>query len=103
MNFMTDFDARTAIEIGGWDPRYARVIDLQVDGDTAAALVDANGDGADLNVDVYFRGRDGQWAEVASGNGSIEAHGVLATWTDDDRLTLTRTDKGVDGRRLRKD
>lgn len=94
---MTDFDAQTAIEVRGWvGPRYARVIDVQVDGDAAAALVDANGDGADLNVDVYLRGGDGQWTEVASGNGSIQTHGVLATWTDDDRLVLTRIDEGVD-------
>jgi hypothetical protein len=93
---MTDFDAQTVIEAGGWNPRYARVIDVQVDGDAAAALIDANGDGADLNVDVYLRGGDGQWAEVASGNGSIQTHGVLATWTDDDRLALTRIHEGVD-------
>ncbi|MFC5727280.1 MULTISPECIES: hypothetical protein [Nocardioides] len=89
---MTDFDADTAIAVGGWDPRYARVIDVQVEGDAAAALVDANGDGADLNVDIYRRGSDGRWVEVASGNGSIGVQGVLATWTDDDRLVLTRTD-----------
>lgn len=93
---MTDFDAQTAIEVAGWDPGYARVIDVQVDGDAAAALVDANGDGADLSVDVSRRGGDGQWAGVASGNGSIQTHGVLATWTDDDRLVLTRIDEGVD-------
>ncbi len=87
---MTKFDAQTAIDVGGWDPRYARVIDVQVDGDVAAALVDANGDGADLNVDVYLRRGDGEWTEVASGNGSVEAHGVLATLTDDDRLVLKR-------------
>jgi hypothetical protein len=87
---MTDFDAGTVMKVGGWDPRYARVIDVQVDGDAAAALVDPNGDGADLNVDVYLRGGDGEWAEVVNGNGSIQTHGVVATWTDDDGLVLTR-------------
>jgi hypothetical protein len=72
------------------------VVDVQVDGDAAAALVDANGDGADLNVDVYLRGGDRQWAEVVSGNGSIQTHRVLGTWTDEDRLVLTRIDEGVD-------
>ena len=89
---MTEFNAETAISVGGWNPRFARVLDVQVDGDAAAALVDANGDGADLNVDVYIRDSDGKWAEVASGNGSVRNHGVLATWTDDDRLVLTRVD-----------
>ncbi len=87
---MTDFDAATAITVGGWDPRYARVIDVQVDGDAAAALVDANGDGADVNVEINLRGSDGHWADVAGGNGSIGIPGWLATWTDDDKIVLTR-------------
>lgn len=88
---MTDFDADAAINIGGWDPRYARVLDLQVDGDVAAALVDANGDGADLNVDIYVRSPDGDWGEVASGNGDMGIPGWRASCTDDHRLVLTRT------------
>jgi hypothetical protein len=44
---MPDLDAEAAIALGGWDPRYARLGDVQVDGDAAAALADANGDGAD--------------------------------------------------------
>jgi hypothetical protein len=92
---MTSFDGETAIALGGWDDRYARVIELQVDGDAAAALIDANGDGAALNVELYLRDSDGHWAEVATGNGSLEISGVVATWTDDDRLVLTRTDEGV--------
>ena len=50
---VTEFDAETALAVGGWDARFARVIDVQVDGDAAAALVDANGDGQDLNIGVY--------------------------------------------------
>lgn len=88
---MSDFDATVAIDVGGWDPRYARVIDLQVDGDIAAALIDPNGDGADLNVSIYVN-TDGQWREAASGNGSLEIPDWFrATWTSDDRLILTRT------------
>ncbi len=52
MSLMTDVDAETAMTVGGWDPRYARVVDVQVNGDVAAALVDANGDGADLTIDL---------------------------------------------------
>ncbi len=87
---VTDFDAATAMTVGGWDHRYARVLDVQVQGDVAAALIDANWDGADLDVDVYVRQPDGSWAEAASGNGSISILGWLATHTDDDRLSLTR-------------
>jgi hypothetical protein len=90
------FDAAIAIAAGGWDPPYARVLDIQVDGDIAAALIDSNGDGADVNVDLYLRDIDGAWASVASGNGSIGIPGVLATWTDDDRVVLTRTDHDSD-------
>lgn len=89
------FDAEAAIIAGGWHPVYARVIDLQTDGDVAAALVDANGDGTDLNVGIYAL-EAGQWAEVASGNGSISAPGLAVTWTDDDRLVLTRTSEDID-------
>lgn len=87
---VTDFDSETAVRVGGWDHRYARVLDVQVQGNVAAALVDANGDGADLSVDVYVRQPDGDWGEVASGNGSIGIPGWLATHTADDRLTLSR-------------
>lgn len=93
---MSELDADAAIEVGGWDPRYARVIDVQVDGDVAAALVDPNGDGADLNVSVYVHA-GGEWVEAASGNGSIGIPGLLlATLTDDDRLVLTRTSSSSD-------
>jgi hypothetical protein len=91
---MSNFDATVAIDVGGWDRRYARVIDIQVDGDIAAALVDPNGDGADLNVSVYVLA-DGEWREAASGNGSLEMPDLFrATWTSDDKLILTRIGSG---------
>lgn len=93
---MSHFDADAAIAVGGWDPRYARVIDLQVDGDLAAALIDPNGDGADLNVSIYAHG-DGEWSEVGSGNGALSIPGWFrTTWTADDRLILTRTNDSED-------
>ena len=87
---VTDFDAETAMTAGDWDSRHARVLDVQVQGEVAAALVDANGDGADLNVDIHVRQPDGEWREVASGNGSIGIPGWWATHTADDRLILSR-------------
>jgi hypothetical protein len=68
-------------------------IDVQVHGDVAASLLDANGDGADLNVEVYLRHPDGHWAAVGSGNGtSMGIAGWSATRTAGDRLTLSRAD-----------
>jgi len=90
---VTDFDRETAIVLGGWDDRYARVIAVEVDGDHAAALVDANGDGADVNIDLYARGTVGQWWATTSGNGyAIGDADVVATRTSDDRLVLTRVE-----------
>ena len=87
--------AETAIRLGGWDSRYAQVLDMQVKETAAAALVDTNGDGTDVNVDLYVRGPDGSWQGVASGNGSIETSDWRATWTDEDRLVLTRLRGGA--------
>lgn len=72
------------------------MLDLQVDRDIAAALIDPNGDGADLNVSIYTC-TDGVWNEAGSGNGELSIPGWFrTTWTEDDRLILTRTDDGED-------
>lgn len=93
MKAVTDFNRETAITLGGWDKRYVRVIAVEVDGDVAASLVDANGDGADVNIDIYVRGTDGEWSNVVSGNGDAVGNAeVVATRTSDDRLILTRTE-----------
>lgn len=88
---MSDLDAQTAIDTGGWDPRFARVLDLRTEGDWSAALVDTNGDRAELSVDLYQRGPGGRWALVSSGSGTLEHDGLLATWDHRDRLVLTRS------------
>jgi hypothetical protein len=66
------------------------VLDVQVQGEVAAALVDAKRDGADLNVDIHVRQPDGEWGEIASGNGSVGIPGWLATHTAEDLLILSR-------------
>jgi Tol biopolymer transport system component len=81
-------DAQTVIVVGGWHPEYARVLDVQTDGRWAAALVDPNSDGADLNVELYLRDPDGHWSVAASGNGSLSMGPARALWTDDDQLLL---------------
>ena len=93
---MTDFAPETASVLGGWDQRYVRVIDVKVDGDAAAALIDPNGDGADLNVDLYRLDSNGDWVGIASSNGSTSDGEVLATWTDNDCLILSRTERAFE-------
>ncbi|HEY0642990.1 MAG TPA: hypothetical protein VGD39_06205 [Nocardioides sp.] len=65
---MTDLDHAAALRLGGWDARYAVVLATAARDGVAAALVDTNGDGADVDLDQYEQNADGVWAEVASGN-----------------------------------
>ena len=58
---------------GGWHPRYARVLAIASDGDYGFALVDGNGDDAELEAELW-RWDGGSWA----GAGSSGA-GPLAT------------------------
>lgn len=76
-----DFDARAALLLGGWDPRYAVVLAAAARDGVAAALVDTNGDGAEINLDQYEQAADGRWEGVSSGNcddGGAFATGFMA-------------------------
>jgi hypothetical protein len=56
---------------GGWHPRYARVLALASDGDYAFAIVDGNGDGAELEAETW-RWDDGTWhGRTSSGTGPL--------------------------------
>jgi hypothetical protein len=70
------------ISLGGWAPRYARVVMLAIDDDVAIALVDGNGDGAELEMEYWFK-EDGTW-----GGGSTSGHGPL------DSVSTSRWDAG---------
>jgi hypothetical protein len=48
---------------GGWHPRYARVLVTASDGDYGLALVDGNGDGAELEQELW------QWEDIPRGDG----------------------------------
>ena len=72
-----NFDPDAALRLGGWDPRYAVVRATAARGGVAAALVDTNGDGADVDLDQYEQAEDGRWVGVASGN--CDDAGALAT------------------------
>ena len=72
-----NFDPDAALRLVGWDPRYAVVRATAARGGVAAALVDTNGDGADVDLDQYEQAEDGRWVGVASGN--CDDAGALAT------------------------
>lgn len=78
-----------AIASGGWDERYAVVLVVVTRGDIAAALVDPNGDGADIDLDEYHRGPDGQWV---AGNSSGGAGDSGTSWSPHMVATYGRTE-----------
>jgi hypothetical protein len=53
---------------GGWHPRYARVLAAVSDGDYGFALVDGNGDGAELEEE-FWCWEDGRWRGGSSSGG----------------------------------
>lgn len=65
---MEELDAEAAIRAGGWDARYAVPLAVASHGGIAAALIDTNCDGADIDLDEYERGADGHWHGLVSGN-----------------------------------
>lgn len=73
-----------AVQAGGWDPRYAVVLAMASRGDVAAALIDTNGDGADIDLDQYASDADGHWNEAISGSasagGSSWSQRVVTIW-----------------------
>ena len=88
---MEELDAESAISAGGWDARYAVTLAVATRGDLAAALIDTNGDGADIDLDEYQRGADGHWQESISGN--VDERG--AHWSSRIASTWGQTDPGA--------
>jgi hypothetical protein len=65
---------------GGWHPRYARTVAIATDGDYGLALVDGNGDGAELEDEIWMH-RDGAWiGQSSSGAGPLDHMPSLTTW-----------------------
>ena len=64
------------IRLGGWHPRYARVVLIEHDDRHAVVLVDGNGDDSELEAEYWHRDDDddGLWRP-----GSSSGHGSLAT------------------------
>jgi hypothetical protein len=70
---------------GGWSPRYARVLLVATDGDRGLALVDGNGDGWELEVEIWA------WCEQ---------HGWEAAGTSMGAGALARVGNGRTGGRI---
>jgi len=81
---MEELDAEAAISTGGWDARYAVPLAVASHGGIAAALIDTNGDVADIDLDEYERGADGHWRGLVSGNvderGAHWSYRIASTW-----------------------
>ncbi len=70
-----------AIEIGGWDTRYARVLAIAVYGRHAVSLIDPNGDENMTEVEHAYLDDTGHWRGGSSGGGSSDTYGVHG-WGD---------------------
>lgn len=88
---MSKFDHEAALRLGGWDPRYAVVLATASRDGVAAALVDTNGDGADVDLDQYEQALDGHWVETGSSN--CDENGAYSTGYT--ALAWGRTDPGA--------
>jgi hypothetical protein len=66
---MQPLDEQTVITAGGWDGRFAVVRAVRTLHDRAAAVIDANGDGADINLE-HFEWTGGQWQLCSSSGGA---------------------------------
>jgi hypothetical protein len=62
---------------GGWHPRYARTLAIAADGDYGLAIVDGNGDGAELETEAWLRDDDGWSPGSSSGAGPLDYVGSL--------------------------
>jgi hypothetical protein len=73
--------ADSIIRVGGWHPRYARVLLIEHDQNDAVVLVDGNGDGAELELEYWHRGIDGTWGGGStSGHGSLDSMSSSESW-----------------------
>jgi hypothetical protein len=71
--------AEDVLAHSSWHPRYARVLAVASDGDYGFALVDGNGDGAELEAETWIW-EDGLWTDAASsGDGALSDLGPLRT------------------------
>jgi hypothetical protein len=81
---MQELDARLVLSAGGWDTRYGLTLAVASNGDVGGALIDTNGDEADIDLDEYERDAEGNWHEMGSGSageaGASRSTRMSATW-----------------------
>ena len=71
--------AQEVLARGGWHPRYARVLAVVSDGDYGFAVVDGNGDGAELEAEMWKRD-SGNWDGAGSfGAGPLDHLAAVQT------------------------
>ena len=68
---------RDVLASGGWHPRYARALISASDGDYGFTLVDGNGDGAELEEELW------QWEDGPGGHGRLAGREFLRCRTLD--------------------
>lgn len=67
---------------GGWNQNFARVLLIEEHDGQAIALVDGNGDGAELELEYWARKGAGAWVcASSSGFSGLGALGRAETWT----------------------
>ena len=83
---MRSLDEPTVLNTGGWDIRFAVVRAVKTVGDRGVAVIDANGDGADINLE-HFAWLDGEWQLQSSSGGAGDwARGWHdGMWAESDR------------------
>jgi hypothetical protein len=65
------------VALGGWHPRYARVIAVASAGDHGFALVDGNGDGSELEAEHWLWSQGSWQPGGSSGAGPLDTVGPL--------------------------
>lgn len=55
------------IDLGGWDGRFARVLAIAAHRGAGLAVVDSNGDEANIDAEHYWRDEAGDWEAGSSG------------------------------------
>jgi hypothetical protein len=73
-----DLSPAELLRAGGWHLKYARLLRVERDGDVALALVDGNGNGAEIEVEAWHRGVDGWSCGVSGGFGPLDGTGSSA-------------------------
>ena len=82
---ISELSAEAIVRAGGWDPRYARALLVAQDADHALALIDGNGDGAELELEYWTRDTGSGWhGGASSGFGAPDAMPAAQSWNAGD-------------------